>query len=357
MMKRIAAYPVALLTGGALLLTACSAETNATEPAGLSVVATTTQLGDFTRSVVGEIPARVTQLADVNQSLHGFDPSAGDLVAIREADVIVVNGGGLDGWIEDAIEASGFDGVIVNTSEGIDMDVSPAGAADSHEGEAAEAEEHEATPGGEDAHAGESAEEHAAHAGESGDPHVWHNVNNAVSQVEAITAALAAAAPEQAAAIEANAAGYVDELQALNAWIHENVDKVPADERLLVTSHDAFGHLVDDLGITYVGAVIPSTNDSAEASAEQLDALIAQIKETGVKAVFAESSINSAAAETIADETGAKVYAGDQALYGDSLGTAGSPGETYLGSQAHNVGLVLESWGVTPSEFPATLGK
>ena len=311
-MKRIAAYPVALLTGGALLLTACSAETNATEPAGLSVVATTTQLGDFTRSVVGEIPARVTQLADVNQSLHGFDPSAGDLVAIREADVIVVNGGGLDGWIEDAIEASGFDGVIVNTSEGIDMDVSPAGAADSHEGEAAEAEEHEA---------------------------------------------LAAAAPEQASAIEANAAGYVDELQALNAWIHENVDKVPADERLLVTSHDAFGHLVDDLGITYVGAVIPSTNDSAEASAEQLDALIAQIKETGVKAVFAESSINSAAAETIADETGAKVYAGDQALYGDSLGTAGSPGETYLGSQAHNVGLVLESWGVTPSEFPATLGK
>lgn len=360
-MKQFAVYPTVLLASTALLLSGCSTAAPTDGPESLRVVATTTQLGDFTRNLVGDLRVEVVQLADANQSLHGFDPSAGDLVAIGQADVLVTNGGGLDGWIDDAIDASGFDGVAVTTSEGISLEVTPEVSTDTHAGETEEEHTDEAEDEhageAEDEHAGESEDEHAEHAGESGDPHVWHSVSNTITQVDAIIAALTAAAPEQAAEFEANGAAYVAQLEDLDAWVHENVDAVPVSERLLVTSHDAFGHLVNDLGITYVGAVIPSTDDSAEASAAQLDALIAQIKETGVQAVFAESSINSAAAETIAEETGATVYAGENALYGDSLGTADSPGATYIGSQIHNVSLLLESWGVTPTALPDSINE
>ncbi len=82
-----------------------------------------------------------------------------------------------------------------------------------------------------------------------------------------------------------------------------------------------------------------------------------KIRETGVKAVFSEGSISPKAAETIAKEAGVAVYSGEDALYGDALGAEGTDGATYLGSQEHNVRLILESWGVVPSELPAVLQK
>ena len=138
-------------------------------------------------------------------------------------------------------------------------------------------------------------------------------------------------------------------------WIGENVDTVPADQRLLVTNHDAFTYFLDAYGITFVGSVIPSFDDNAEPSAAEIDELVAKIRDTGVKAVFSEASISPKTAETIASEAGVTVYSGEDALYGDSLGVEGSEGATYLGSQVHNVRLILESWGVTPTPLPAAL--
>ena len=122
-----------------------------------------------------------------------------------------------------------------------------------------------------------------------------------------------------------------------------------------MTNHDSFGYFTAAYGITYVGSVIPSFDDNAEPSAAEIDALVAAISQTGVKAVFSEASINPKAADTIAAEAGVTVYSGDDALYGDSLGPAGSAGATYIASQLHNVSLILQSWGVTPSAVPADL--
>ena len=148
---------------------------------------------------------------------------------------------------------------------------------------------------------------------------------------------------------------YLAELDALDAWIEENVEAVPVDRRLLVTNHDAFTYFVDAYDLTFVGSVIPSFDDNAEPSAAEIDDLVAKIRATGVQAVFSEASISPKAAETIAREAGVTVYSGDDALYGDSLGAEGTPGETYLGSQVHNATLILESWGITPSPLPALL--
>ncbi|MEB0305869.1 metal ABC transporter substrate-binding protein, partial [Cryobacterium sp. 10I1] len=120
-------------------------------------------------------------------------------------------------------------------------------------------------------------------------------------------------------------------------------------------NHDAFGYFTAAYGITYVGSVIPSFDDNAEPSATEIDQLVTKIKATGVKAVFSEASISPKAADTIARQAGVTVYSGDDALYGDSLGPAGSDGATYVASQLHNVRLILESWGRVPTAVPADL--
>ncbi|TFD93521.1 zinc ABC transporter substrate-binding protein [Cryobacterium lactosi] len=332
----------ALAASAALVLAGCSTTaTNAStgSDGDLKVVATTTQIADLTRNIVGDTDGvSITQLIQPNQSAHSYDPSVADLTALGEADVLVINGVGLEEWLDDAIEASGFDGITIDSDEGITILGGEAG----HEDEAAH----------DDEAAGASAEDHD-HDG--GNPHIWTDVSNAETMVATIADGLVAASSTHAADFEANEAVYAGRLAELDAWIRENIDTVPAAERLLVSNHDAFGYFTAAYDITYVGSVIPSFDDNAEPSAAEIDALVAAVKATGVKAVFSEASINPKAADTIAAEAGVAVYSGEDALYGDSLGPADSDGATYVATQLHNVRLILESWGVTPSAVPADL--
>jgi ABC-type Zn uptake system ZnuABC Zn-binding protein ZnuA len=291
----------------------------------------------------------VTQLLEPAQSAHAFDPSAAQLLALSEADALVVNGAGLESWLDDAVSASGFDGVLIDASTGIEL----YGTEDHEQDEAADHDEH-AEDSGHEEHADE-ASDHEGHDHGAGNPHIWTDPAMATQMVENISSGLAEVPGVDAAAVEANEAAYAAKLEALDAWIRENVDTVPVADRLLVTNHDAFTYFIDAYDLTFVGSVIPSFDDNAEPSAAEIDALVEKIRATGVQAVFSEASISPKTAETIAREAGVTVYSGDDALYGDSLGAVGSPGETYLGSQIHNATLILESWGVTPSPLPPVL--
>jgi zinc/manganese transport system substrate-binding protein/manganese/iron transport system substrate-binding protein len=336
----------ALVGTAALALAGCASGSTGATPGAegespLSVVATTTQVADFTRQIAGSA-ADVTQLIQPNQSAHSYDPSPADLAALGSADVLVTNGAGLEEWLDDAISASGFQGVTVDSSTGI--------ALTDDEADHSEADHDEAGHTDEAEHTDDDGHEHAA-----GNPHIWTDPKNAVVMVQNIADALSEADPAAAGEFEANAAAYEAKLTELDTWIRSNVDQVPAEERLLVSNHDAFGYFVTAYGITYVGSIIPSFDDNAEPSAAEIDALVAKIKETGVKAIFSEASISPKAADTIAQEAGVTVYSGDDALYGDSLGPAGSDGASYLSSQIHNATVILESWGITPSAVPADL--
>ncbi|WBM79091.1 zinc ABC transporter substrate-binding protein [Cryobacterium breve] len=333
----------ALLAAAALALSGCSAS-NAGSAGGfggsagdLKVVATTTQVADLTRNIIGDTPGvTITQLIQPNQSAHSYDPSAADLTALGRADVLVINGVGLEEWLTDAIDASGFHGVTIDSDAGITI------AADA---------------AGNDSAAGDASTD-AAHDHAGGNPHIWTDVANAEAMIRTIAAGLATASTAdtgRAAALAANAAAYDTRLTALDSWIRANIDPVPVAERLLVSNHDAFGYFTTAYGITYVGSVIPSFDDNAEPSASDIDQLVTKIRATGVKAVFSEASISPKAADTIARQAGVTVYSGENALYGDSLGPAGSDGATYIASQVHNVRLILESWGVTPTAVPADL--
>ncbi|MDH6235403.1 metal ABC transporter substrate-binding protein [Cryobacterium sp. CG_9.6] len=351
MQTRYFAVPV-LIASAALALSGCAATpSTASSDSALKVVATTTQVADFTRAVVGDAAdVSLTQLIQPNQSAHSYDPSAADLTALGTADVLVINGVGLEEWLADAIDASGFDGVTIDASHDITVLGSEVEADHADETE----EEHAAET--EDDHAGETAEEHDEHA--EGDPHIWTDVRNAETIVKTIEEGLAEADTASAANVAAfadNTAAYTAQLADLETWIRTNVEAVPAAERLLVSNHDALGYYTAAYGITYVGAVIPSFDDNAEPSAAAIDTLVSAIQATGVQAVFSEASLNAKTADTIATEANVAVYSGDDALYVDSLGPVGGAGESYLKAQVHNTTLILESWGVTPTALPADL--
>jgi len=339
--------PVVAIAASAIALAGCSTSAGAgTDDGTIRVVATTTQMGDVVREIAGD-DAQVTQLLQPGQSAHSYDPTPEALTALANADVLVINGAGLEEWLDDTIEASGFDGELVDASADVHL----------HEGEA---HDHGDETHGDEEHADE---EHADEAHAEGDdhdhggtdPHVWSDPHQVVHMAETIGAGLAAADGADAAAIEASTADYVAQLEALDEWVHASIEQVPAEQRLLVTNHDTFSYLAEATGITIVGSVMPSFDDNAEPSAADIDALVAAIRESGARAVFSETSIDPQIAETIASEAGVEVYSGEDALYADSLGAAGTPGETYVGSVIHNVTLIVESWGVEPLPLPDSL--
>ena len=358
----------ATLAAGVLALASCASPgaSGTAGEGGPSIVATTTQVGDFTRELVGDT-ADVTQLLAPAQSAHGFDPSAAQLLALADADALVVNGAGLESWLDDAVSASGFDGVLIDASTGIELYGTDDHDHDDDADAATDADHAASDDGAEDSedtddtgadaldddHA--ASDDHDGHDHGDGNPHIWTDPELAEHMVHNIAHGLETVPDIDAGAVTANEDAYLAKLDALDAWIEENVDTVPAAQRLLVTNHDAFTYFIDAYDLTFVGSVIPSFDDNAEPSAAEIDDLVAKIRATGVQAVFSEASISPKAAATIASEAGVTVYSGDDALYGDSLGVEGSPGETYLGSQVHNATLILESWGVTPSPLPAVL--
>lgn len=311
------------LAASVAALAGCSTPVGADASDGaLHVVATTTQMGDVVREIAGD-DAEVVQLLQPGRSAHSYDPTPEALAALAEADVLVMNGAGLEEWLDDTIDASGFDGELVDASTDARL----------HESEA-----HQRDDDGHD------------HDGL--DPHVWSDPSQVVRMAETIGAALARADAASADALEASTDDYVARLETLDTWVTDSIAQVPVEQRLLVTNHDSFAYLAEAQGITVVGAVMPAFDDAAEPSAADIDALVQAIRDSGVRAVFSETSIDPQLAETIASEAGVEVHSGDDALLVDALGAPGTLGATYVGSVVHNVTRIVESWGVEPLPLP-----
>jgi zinc/manganese transport system substrate-binding protein len=301
-----------MLLGAALILglAGCGNAGNKADAAPgaekLAVVATTPQVADFVRNIGGGDVA-VTQIIKPGVDPHEFEPTPADIQAIGQAKLVVKSGVGLERWLDQTIQSAGFSGPVVDSSQGVPL--------------------RQGDPGDEEM--------------KDGDPHIWHNPKNAEIMVADIEKGLASADPAHSSAYAQNLTAYQAKLDQLDAGNVAAFGKLPADDRKLVTNHDAFGYYVDRYHLQFVGSVIPSMDTSAELSAKQLDDLVAKIKATGTKAIFTESSLPPKTADSIARQAGVKVIGGDDALYGDSLGPAGSPGATYLGAEEHNTQVIV----------------
>lgn len=269
----------------------------------LRVVATTTQVADLARNVAGT-SAHVEGILAANVDPHEYEAVPGDLQKIAAADLVLENGVGLeDAWMVGLLQSVRRSVRVVDTSRGAAL-----------------------LPGSRET--------------PKGDPHIWHAVPNAAQMVVNIRDALVVADRPNAATYRANATRYIAQLNALDKYIFEQIATLLRAQRRLVTTHDAFSYYATRYGLTIVGAVIPSTSTEAQASAQHLAALIAQIRSEHVKAIFLESSVNPRLGEQIGREAGVRVI---YDLYGDTLGPAGSPGETYIKMERHNTDLIVSS--------------
>jgi len=260
------------------------------------VVTTTTQLSDFSR-IVGGDRVEVYDVLKANVDAHDYEPAPADLEALRSADLVVRNGVGLEEWLEPTLDSAGSKAPVVDATDGIAL--------------------------------------------RKGDPHVWHDASRARAMVANVSRALIRVNPENAATFTANEAGYGAQLDALDVEIRSAIDSLT--NKKLVTNHDAFGYFVERYGLEFVGSVIPSFDSQAELSSRELSGLVARIKAEGARAVFSEASLPPKTAETIAREAGVRVVAGDDALYGDSLGPAGGDGDTYLKMMRHNTRVIVDN--------------
>lgn len=342
-----------------LALAACSgtsASGNNAPTDQLAVVATTTQLVDFAQQIGGDDIA-LTGLLPVGASAHHFDPSPKELLALGNADVLIVNGAGLETFIDSAIEASGFDGTLITAADGVELEDhehADEGDEHAHDEHADDHAEDHAEEGSHDDHDHDD-HEHDDHEHGGVNPHIWTSPRNASGMAAEVARGLAAADPDHANEYEQRSTDYAAKLAVLDEWITAQFERIPADERVLVSGHDSLHYYLEDYGIEFAGSIVPSFEDNAEPSAAEIDALVATIKERGAKAVFVESSMSPKLAQTIAKEAGVQVI-DTESLYADSLGTEGSGAETYIGATVHNTQLILEAWGATPDPVPTELG-
>jgi len=201
-------------------------------------------------------------------------------------------------------------------------------------------EEHAEAEHDHDDHEEHAGHDHHGHNHGAFDPHAWQSLDNAVIYVDNITAALAKADPAHAGVFYENREAYVAEIKALEAEIDAMISAVPEDRRTVVTSHDAFGYLADQYGLTFEAPQGLSTE--SEPSAADVAELIAQIREDGISAVFVESITDNRLLEQIANETGATIGG---TLYSDALSGGDGPAGTYLDMMRHNAKTLTEALG------------
>jgi zinc/manganese transport system substrate-binding protein len=263
----------------------------------LRAVATFSILGDLLKNVGGD-RSDVTTLVGPNGDVHVYTPAPADAKTLARADLIVVNGLGLEGWLDRLIAVSGSNAAVVIASRG----VQPRETTDA--------------------------------TGSNrlvSDPHAWQSVANAETYVENIRDGLIGADPAGKEFYETSAAAYLAKLAALDSEIKAAMAAIPADRRKIITTHSAFGYFGDAYGLQFIAPEGVSTG--AEPSAREVANIIAQIRTQKIPAVFLENITDPRLIERIAAETGAKVGG---TIYSDSLSPPGGPAATYIDMMCHN---------------------
>lgn len=271
--------------GSSALINCANAQT------GQRVVASFSILADMVRELVPP-DFEVTELVGPNAYAHVFEPTPAAVRRLAQADLVVVNGLGFEGWLQRLVLASGYEGPVIVASRGI-------------------------TPrlGG--------------HHGI--DPHAWQDLTHAKRYAQTLADALATRWPQRKGELQARAAAYRRKLSELDERVRTWLDAVPHTQRRVVTSHDAFGYFGDAYGVAFLAPQGWTT--SSEPSAAAVARLIRQIREQRIKALFLENISDPRLLQRIAQESGARIGG---TLYSDALSDASGPAPTYLKLFEHN---------------------
>ena len=306
------------IVGCALLLAACdkptapkSTDTSQASTSDKTVIATTTMIADMAASLSPE-GVQVKSIMQPGGDPHLHQPTPGDAKMVARSDMVLTNGLHLEGWIDDLVRNAGGTRDVVVVSQGVKpiaMEGSPGGV----------------------------------------DPHFWFDLSAwkqaSLTTSDALIKLVGAQTP-QAAQIKRKTAAYTARLDALKAWSAKNLESIPRQQRVLVTSHDAFNYFGRGFGIQVKG--IQGSSTEQEASPRDVANIIELVRANKVPAIFIESSVNPSLIKQVSRETGVKAMG---PLFSDSLGPKGSGADTYEGMIQENVRLITQGLGGTYSPF------
>ena len=267
----------------------------------LHVVASFSVLGDMVSHIGGDRIV-VTDLVKPNGDPHEFEPSPQDSKTLAKADLVFVNGLGLEGWLTRLVSASGYQGKVVTASQGI----------------------------------------HTLTMEEEGktqtDPHAWNSAANGVIYAQNIIDALANAVPQDADYFRQQGKAYIKQLQALDDYAKKTFSAIAPEKRKVLTSHDAFGYFSQAYGVTFLAPQGYSTE--SEASSKHVAELIRQIKQEKVASYFIENQTDPRLVKQIANASGAQP--GGE-LYPEALTDSTGPAASYTAAFKHNVDTIAAS--------------
>ncbi len=275
---------------------------------GLRFVATTGMVADAVRRVAGD-RASVRALMGEGVDPHLYKASPGDLRLLSEADAVFYNGLHLEGKLSDALESLAAKKPVFALADAIP----------------------------------EEQLRHPLPGSTTHDPHVWFDVALWIHVVEGARQAISKVDPAGAAAYESNAREYTEELRALDALCREQTATIPAEQRVLVTAHDAFGYFGRAYGLEVLA--IQGISTEHEASLRELNGLVETIATRKIPAVFFESSVPRKAIDALVEGCAARGHTlriGGE-LFSDALGKDGTPEGTYVGMVRHNVTTIVRS--------------
>jgi zinc/manganese transport system substrate-binding protein len=288
----------------AVLLSSCAASPTSSGTAAPVILTSTTFLADITRNIAGD-RVQVESLLSPRADPHEYQAVPSDVQKIAQSTMVIVNGLEYDQFIQPLLESAGGTRLEVTASEGLEP------------------------------------RQMTEETGETvTDPHMWMDPARVLKYVENIRDGLTKADPEGSDIYKANADAYIFQLKELDIWITQQVAQIPQDRRLLVTNHDSLGYFAEHYGFRVIGTIVPGVSSEAAPSAQQIAALIDEIKSTGAPAVFLNVSDNPQLADQIATETNIAVVTD---LYIETLSQSDGPAATYIDMMKHNVTQIVEA--------------
>lgn len=298
-----------LLPLAVILATSLSAAGQEEEGSRKLIVCSTTQLADFARQIVGD-RMEVKSILAPGTDPHLYETRSGDARLVAKADLCLENGWHLEGkdWMKNLAANAGKQ--VVTCVEGVEPYLIK--------------------------------EEQDGRKVEVHDPHAWFSPRNAAVYVRNIYEAVSQIDPEHKSEYRARTALYLDQLRTLHLWIERQFNDIPPQQRILVTSHDAFNYFCKEYKFKPAAPVGWSTGAEVGGgiTPERRKLVADSIRSFGVKAIFVETSVNPKLIREIAKDAGVNV--GGE-LYSDSMGPPGSAGETYLGMMRENVLTIVEA--------------
>jgi zinc/manganese transport system substrate-binding protein len=282
----------------------------------INVVVSFSILADMVKQVGGEA-VEVASIVGYGEDAHVFSPTPADVREIAQAQWVVINGLGFEGWVNRLITSSGYKGNILVASKGVVALNEPAKQ-------------------GHKNNSGQGSKK--SHNHDEEDPHAWQSLENAKIYVENIRAGLVILLPDSKVAIDQRASEYQLQIDQLDQSTRKTLSQIPLTNRRIMTTHDAFGYFGKSYQVEFLS--IQGWSTEREPSAAQVGQLIRQIRQDKIKALFVEHLADTRLIQNIANETGTSIGG---TLYVDALTAPGTVADTYLKMFAVNVDTISKA--------------